>query len=132
MVVLIHGGLSARAAAGWACGAAVPRICWHAATPSGTSSTAGWPLRGGGYPGTLDDVGAAVDHLRELAARQPAAIVKRGRIVGHSAGGHLALWAAGPGLGVVPRSGSARAPSSTSPTAVGRGGGQRRGRLPRR
>ncbi|HYM74297.1 MAG TPA: alpha/beta hydrolase [Stellaceae bacterium] len=48
---------------------------------------------GGGYPGTFADVGAAVDALRGLAARHPLDL---GRVVaiGHSAGGHLALWAA--------------------------------------
>ncbi|MDY7099847.1 MAG: alpha/beta hydrolase [Actinomycetota bacterium] len=49
---------------------------------------------GGGWPGTLDDVAAAVDHIAVLAGDHP---LDPGRlaIVGHSAGGHLALWAAG-------------------------------------
>jgi acetyl esterase/lipase len=49
---------------------------------------------GGGWPGTFEDVGAAIDHLRELARRYPLDL---GHVVlvGHSAGGHLALWAAG-------------------------------------
>ena len=49
---------------------------------------------GGGYPGTFLDLGQAVDYLRELA---PAHGLDLGRVVavGHSAGGHLALWAAG-------------------------------------
>jgi len=49
---------------------------------------------GGGWPGTFEDVGAAIDHLRTLAGRYPLDL---GRVVlvGHSAGGHLALWAAG-------------------------------------
>lgn len=46
---------------------------------------------GGGYPETFDDVAAAVDHLAELD--QPIDLA-RVAIVGHSAGGHLALWAA--------------------------------------
>ncbi|MEO7556866.1 MAG: alpha/beta hydrolase, partial [Acidimicrobiales bacterium] len=47
--------------------------------------------QGGGWPGTFDDVAAAVD---ALAGEQA---VDAGRVVtcGHSAGGHLALWAAG-------------------------------------
>jgi acetyl esterase/lipase len=49
---------------------------------------------GGGWPGTLHDVGAAVDHMRELAARFPLDLDRVGAL-GHSAGGHLALWAAG-------------------------------------
>jgi acetyl esterase/lipase len=48
---------------------------------------------GGGYPGSFDDVAAAVDWLRRLA--QPNGLDLRTIIaVGHSAGGHLALWAA--------------------------------------
>ena len=49
---------------------------------------------GGGWPGTYLDVGRAVDHLRVLA---PAHGLDTTRvvIVGHSAGGHLAMWAAG-------------------------------------
>jgi acetyl esterase/lipase len=48
---------------------------------------------GGGWPGTLVDVGAALDHLRTIAAEHRLDL---GRVVvaGHSAGAHLALWAA--------------------------------------
>lgn len=48
---------------------------------------------GGGWPATFHDVAAAVDHLRTPAV---AAHVDPARItaVGHSAGGHLALWSA--------------------------------------
>lgn len=49
---------------------------------------------GGGWPGTYQDVGKAVDHLRVLA-RQHALDLARVVVVGHSAGGHLAMWAAG-------------------------------------
>ncbi|MGB8953899.1 MAG: alpha/beta hydrolase [Tumebacillaceae bacterium] len=49
---------------------------------------------GGGWSGTLLDVGRATDHLRELAKEYPLDL---GHVVviGHSAGGHLALWVAG-------------------------------------
>jgi acetyl esterase/lipase len=59
---------------------------------------------GGGWPGTFDDAAAAVDHLAALAAGgtgEPSAPLDLDRVVslGHSAGGHLALWlAARPGL----------------------------------
>lgn len=45
----------------------------------------------GGWPGTFDDVGAAIDALADVDAP-----LDRSRViaVGHSAGGHLALWAA--------------------------------------
>ena len=53
---------------------------------------------GGGWPGTFQDAAAAVDHLRVLAEGQPLDLT-RVVVLGHSAGGHLALWlAARPGL----------------------------------
>ena len=48
---------------------------------------------GGGWPNTLVDVGRAIDYAVELATRYPIDL-KRVVIVGHSAGGHLAQWAA--------------------------------------
>jgi acetyl esterase/lipase len=48
---------------------------------------------GGGWPGTYLDVGLAVDHLRALA-EEHALNLGRVVVVGHSAGGHLAMWAA--------------------------------------
>lgn len=48
---------------------------------------------GGGWPGTYQDVGRGLDHLRTLAARYDLDL-GRVVVVGHSAGGHLALWAA--------------------------------------
>lgn len=48
---------------------------------------------GGGWPGTYLDVARGVDHLRELA-NQHALDLGRVVVVGHSAGGHLAMWVA--------------------------------------
>src|SRR5688500_2417608 len=48
---------------------------------------------GGGYPGTFQDVGAGIDRLRSEAGRYRLDL-SRTVVVGHSAGGHLALWAA--------------------------------------
>jgi len=48
----------------------------------------------GGYPGTFQDVGEGIDHLRALAP-QYGLDLRRVALSGHSAGGHLALWAAG-------------------------------------
>jgi acetyl esterase/lipase len=48
---------------------------------------------GAGYPGTFQDVAAALDRIRAEASRyglDTARVVA----VGHSAGGHLAMWAA--------------------------------------
>ncbi len=49
---------------------------------------------GAGYPGTFQDVAAAIDALRAEAPKHGLDL-KRVVAVGHSAGGHLALWAAG-------------------------------------
>jgi acetyl esterase/lipase len=60
-------------------------------------------LSGGGFPRTLADVSAAVDHLVELPAHAPGALacgairpldLARVVAIGHSAGGHLAAWLA--------------------------------------
>jgi acetyl esterase/lipase len=48
-------------------------------------------LSGGGWPATFDDVGAGIDHLRLLQAPLD---LTRVVTIGHSAGGHLAAWAA--------------------------------------
>ncbi|MEV7519364.1 alpha/beta hydrolase [Streptomyces sp. NPDC091371] len=49
----------------------------------------------GRWPETFDDVAAAMDALPDLAvAALPQADVRRTVVTGHSAGGHLALWAA--------------------------------------
>jgi len=48
---------------------------------------------GGGWPGTFLDVALGADHLRTLARKYPLDL-KRVISVGHSAGGHLALWLA--------------------------------------
>ena len=65
---------------------------------------------GGGWPGTLADVGAAIDALAAFGPDADAATrpdvttdtpvdtvldLDRVTVIGHSAGGHLALWSAG-------------------------------------
>jgi acetyl esterase/lipase len=47
--------------------------------------------QGGGWPATFADVAAAIDHLDRVSAPLDLARVT---FYGHSAGGHLALWAA--------------------------------------
>jgi acetyl esterase/lipase len=47
---------------------------------------------GGGWPATFDDVARGLDHLSKLDAPLD---LDRLSVLGHSAGGHLALWAAG-------------------------------------
>lgn len=46
----------------------------------------------GGWPGTLLDVAAGIDHLASLVAEGVRLDLRRVVAVGHSAGGHLALW----------------------------------------
>jgi acetyl esterase/lipase len=84
---------------------------------------------GGGWPGTFDDVAAAVDALPEIvaaaagggAAAGGQADARRVVLAGHSAGGQLALWAAGrrrlppgaPGyLARSPAAGAGRSPAA--------------------
>ncbi|HEX9185602.1 MAG TPA: alpha/beta hydrolase [Vicinamibacteria bacterium] len=93
VVILVHGG------------------CWQApwgfdhlrslAAALTAEGHATWSLEyrrlgdpGGGWPGTFEDVAGGADHLREAAKAHPLDL---GRVVavGHSAGGHLALWLAG-------------------------------------
>ncbi len=47
-------------------------------------------LAGGGWPGTFEDVAAGIDLLATLPVDAARVVA-----VGHSAGGHLAAWAAG-------------------------------------
>ena len=46
---------------------------------------------GGGWPGTFEDVAAAIDHLAQVDEIDASRVVT----CGHSAGGHLSLWLAG-------------------------------------
>ncbi len=93
-VVLVHGG------------------CWKEAYGSSrelgplgdalkTEGIASWnveyrrlPEPGSGWPGTFLDVGRALDFLRQIAGLYRLDL-SRVVLVGHSAGGHLAMWAAG-------------------------------------
>ena len=93
VVIVIHGG------------------CWLAAYNLGYMSAfadaltaagvATWSIEyrrvgdvGGGWPGTFQDVGDAADFLLEIALDYELNL-DRVAAVGHSAGGHLALWLAG-------------------------------------
>ncbi len=93
VVVLIHGGC-------WTASVANLSIMDFAAEDLRTRGIAVWNIEyrrlgqpGGGYPGTYQDVAAALDRLpAEAKARglNPGPYV----VAGHSAGGHLALWSA--------------------------------------
>ncbi|ELS55080.1 alpha/beta hydrolase [Streptomyces viridochromogenes] len=61
---------------------------------SGAGSGAGGPVAGR-WPETFDDIAAALDALPALVREAlPQADPRRTVLTGHSAGGHLALWAA--------------------------------------
>jgi acetyl esterase/lipase len=48
---------------------------------------------GGGWPGTFQDIAAGADQLRQIAAKNQLDLT-RVVAIGHSAGGHFALWLA--------------------------------------
>lgn len=94
VVVMVHGGC-------WQTGIADRTLMDWIAADLAKSGVAVWNIDyrgvdrpGGGYPGTFADVAAATDLLRAKAKayRLDLAHVVA---VGHSAGGHLALWLAG-------------------------------------
>jgi len=94
VVVLIHGGC-------WLASLPGLELTAYAADDLRRRGFAVWNIEyrrignvGGGYPGTFQDVGLAVDDLRSLAKRYNLDL-RRVALVGHSAGGQLALWAAG-------------------------------------
>jgi acetyl esterase/lipase len=88
-VVLIHGGW-------WGSRFGADNLDGVAADLAGRGWVA-WNVEyrrlglGGGYPATLEDTAAAIDHLAMLADVDTERVVA----VGHSAGGQLATWAAG-------------------------------------
>jgi len=67
-----------------------------------------------GWPTTRDDVAAGIDHLARLSAEGIDLDLDRVTVVGHSAGGHLALWVAGRN-----RARNSRAPRVVVRSAVG-------------
>lgn len=94
VIVLIHGGC-------WQAGVAGMELVRPAAGAFLEKGYAVWSItyrrideEGGGYPGTFQDVGRAIDLLREHAEAKKLDL-NRVVLWGHSAGGHLALWAAG-------------------------------------
>lgn len=92
VAVVIHGG-------GWS-----SSVGLHYMAPTAASLTcagvATWNIEyrrlgsGGEWPGLLEDVAAATDFLREIALKYPLDLSSGVVSLGHSAGGHLALWLA--------------------------------------
>ncbi|WP_422017818.1 alpha/beta hydrolase [Roseateles sp.] len=93
VVLMIHGGC-------WQASLPGPELLAFQADALRSAGVAVWSISyrrvghaGGGYPGTFQDVARGTDRLRQLATQYPLDLT---RLVatGHSAGGHLALWAA--------------------------------------
>lgn len=93
VVVLIHGGC-------WRADLPGLELMAYAAEDLRQHGIAVWSVEhrrlgepGGGYPGTFEDIANAIDWLTRLSKTYP---LNLGNVVavGHSSGGHLALWAA--------------------------------------
>jgi len=89
LVVLIHGGY-------WFRGFGADLIA-AAATDLRSAGFVTWNIEyrrtggtGGGFPSTFADVANAIDHIPRLPLEREYPVA----LVGHSAGGHLAVWAA--------------------------------------
>lgn len=96
VVAMIHGGC-------WRADLPGVELMDHACEDLAKQGMAVWNIeyrrlghKGGGYPGTFLDVGAGLDHLRTIATEH-ALDLSRILLSGHSAGGHLAVWALGRG-----------------------------------
>ena len=92
-VIMIHGGC-------WQANVASLDIMDLAAADLQARGIAVWNIEyrrvgepGGGFPGTYRDVAKAVDLIRTYASAYNLDL-KHVVVLGHSAGGHLALWAA--------------------------------------
>jgi acetyl esterase/lipase len=93
VAVVIHGGCWSAAMENWTGTAPLA----DALTRRGIAT---WNIEyrrtgnaGGGYPGTFEDIAAAVEHVAVLARTQPLDL-HHVALVGHNSGAHLALWAA--------------------------------------
>ncbi len=107
VAIVVHGGC-------WISGFATLRNTAALADSLAAQGVATWNVEyrradhpGGGWPGTFTDVAHAADYLRMLARQYPLDTT-RVVAVGHSAGGHLALWLA-----------SRRSLAATAPLATG-------------
>ncbi len=97
LVIMIHGGCWEAATAG------LDIMDWAAADLRDRGYVV-WNIEyrridqpGGGWPGTYEDVRSAIDYAYVHGGAAWGGDLRRAVLLGHSAGGHLALWAAKPG-----------------------------------
>jgi acetyl esterase/lipase len=90
IVVVIHGGF-------WRSMYGLDHI-GHLCAALTANGIATWSIEyrrlgnpGGGYPGTFLDLAAAINHLRKISSQYHLDL-NRVVVMGHSAGGHSALW----------------------------------------
>jgi len=92
VAIVIHGGF-------WRAAYNLDHIA-HLCVALNKAGVATWSLEyrrignpGGGYPGTLEDIAAGAAYLQTVAKKYHLAL-NRVVVIGHSAGGQLALWLA--------------------------------------
>ncbi len=93
VAVVIHGGCWQHGLASLQNSAALSDALRDAGVATWNVEYRRYDNPGGGWPGTFLDVAVAADSLRSIAKRYPLDLT-RVVSVGHSAGGHLALWLA--------------------------------------
>lgn len=93
LAVVIHGGCWRRSIAAYTFMSDFSSALNQAGWATWNIEYRGVDDAGGGWPGTFLDVAAAVDYVPVLA-QSHALDLSRLTVIGHSAGGHLALWAA--------------------------------------
>lgn len=100
VIVLIHGGCWKAQLPGLDPRATSLDLLRPLAAALADSGMATWNIEyrrvgnaGGGWPGTFEDIGRAIDFLRTISS-QHSLDLRRVIATGHSAGGQLAFWAA--------------------------------------